>query len=206
MAEAAVVEPAKVIPAATSVPVPATVVTAPPTVIPDPVKPATPATPATPEAIKYDLKLSDKTSLDDAVLERTSAIAREMGLSNENAQKSLNFVDTEVAAHLARQRESFAKLSATWVGELKADKEFGGDKYNENVENAKRAVARFGSDSLKVALDETGLGNHPELVRIFSKIGRAMADDKFVVGTAVNGAAQKRTLTDMYAPKKTTEE
>lgn len=43
---------------------------------------------------------------------------------------------------------------------------------------------KFGSPELKQYLNETGLGNHPELVRIFANIGKAMSEDGLVTGNS----------------------
>ena len=73
--------------------------------------------------------------------------------------------------------------------------------FNESIELSKRVIDKFGSQELKQQLDATGFGNHPELVRIFSKIGKAMGDDKLVI---VNRQDQpKKTLAEkMYGDNK----
>ena len=40
---------------------------------------------------------------------------------------------------------------------------------------ARRAVRAFGSDQLSDLLNETGLGNHPEMIRAFAKIGAELS-------------------------------
>ncbi len=54
----------------------------------------------------------------------------------------------------------------------KADKEIGGDKLISNLSAAQRALDQFGTPELKEYLNTTGLGNHPDLVKTFVKIGR----------------------------------
>ena len=55
-----------------------------------------------------------------------------------------------------------------WEGALKKE---GGGAFDERIAAAKRAVRAFGSDELVAALDESGLGSHPDLVKAFVKIG-----------------------------------
>ena len=45
---------------------------------------------------------------------------------------------------------------------------------------ARDAVEKFGGDSLKQVLDKTGLGNHPEVVKAFAKVGRLIAEDEII--------------------------
>ena len=73
-----------------------------------------------------------------------------------------------------------AKQIEAWVGEIKADKEIGGANFDTSVRHAQAAAKKFGSPEFLAALDATGMGSHPELVRVFARIGKAMAEDTFV--------------------------
>lgn len=59
-----------------------------------------------------------------------------------------------------------------WGNEMK--KEYG-TAYDEKVGMARRAVRAFGSDQLSDLLNNTGLGNHPEMIRAFAKIGAELS-------------------------------
>jgi hypothetical protein len=72
--------------------------------------PPTPPAPTVPD--KYDLKLPDKSTVDKAVVERTAAKARELGLSQEHAQKTLDFVHQEIDAAAKAAVEASLKLTA----------------------------------------------------------------------------------------------
>jgi hypothetical protein len=63
------------------------------------------------------------------------------------------------------------------IGELK--KEFGA-AFQQKIELGHRAVEYFGGKPLKDFLDETGLGDHPVLVRTFAKMGAELGEDKLV--------------------------
>lgn len=127
---------------------------------------------------KYDLKLPDGTPLDSSEIEKTADYARERGLSNDAAQELLRRDHEAVMGYIDRAKEQVAQ----WASQAQADKEIGGDAFAGNVETAKRFFDRFGSPALKKALNDTGLGNHPELIRLGLKAGKAMADDSFVKG------------------------
>lgn len=141
-------------------------------------KPDDKGAPAVPE--KYDFKMPDGIELDTAAADEFSTIAKELGLSQENAQKV-----AEVGAKMVqRQQEAHLKQVEEWVGAVKADKEIGGEKLNENLAVARKTIETFGSPELKSLLNETGLGNHPEIVKLAYKIGKAISDDGFVRGGA----------------------
>lgn len=134
--------------------------------------------PGVPE--KYELKLPENSLLDPSRLEKIAAVAKERGLSNEAAQALVDHESQAVADFQKAQLEGLKKTSEKWVEELKADKEFGGEAFSKTAEAAKRVVARFGDQQFREALESTGLGNHPALVRVFARIGKAMSEDQFV--------------------------
>lgn len=82
-----------------------------------------------------------------------------------------------------RQAEAWQAQTEQWAADVKADKEIGGDKLTTNLSAAQRALDQFGTPELKEYLEGTGLGNHPELVKAFIKIGKAMSEDGMVDGS-----------------------
>lgn len=112
--------------------------------------------------------------------------AKELGLSKEQAQAYLDDKIAERASAEANIKTQVDELHKKWLDTVKADPEIGGAKLTESAEMAKRAVEQFGSDALKSFLDETGLGNHPEMIRAFANIGKKLANDKFISGQQVS--------------------
>jgi hypothetical protein len=84
-----------------------------------------------------------------------------------------------------REKEKDAALST-----LK--QEWGEDGWKANLVFVDQALQAFGDDDFKKYMDESGLGNDPRIIRAFSKIGAAMAEDKFVRGrSAPAGGPEK---------------
>jgi hypothetical protein len=79
-----------------------------------------------------------------------------------------------------------------WKETLKTDKEIGGDKAAEAAELSKRVLEKFGGPDLINALELTNLGNYPELIRCFSRIGRAMDSDKLILGNEAVSSPKSR--------------
>jgi hypothetical protein len=157
----------------------------------------------------YTLALPKDAVLEAGALERLTTFAKAEKLSPEVAQKALDLANAEVAADRTRQSEAntaaFKKLTVeAWPAELKADKEFGGEKFDATVIESKRAVEKFITPEEKQMLNETGWGNHPMLVRFFARVGRAMANDGLITGQAGSGLPSKTTADVLYgAPKAT---
>lgn len=132
--------------------------------------------PEVPES--YDLQMPDGIELDKASADEFTTIAKELKLDQATAQKL-----ADVAAKQAqRQVEAHTKLVESWVESVKADKEIGGDKLEENLGIARKALDTFGTPELRDVLNASGLGNHPEVIKAFVKAGKAIGEDKFVAG------------------------
>jgi hypothetical protein len=145
--------------------------------------------PVVPES--YELKMPDGVQLDSAAAEEFTAIAKELKLDQAAAQKL-----ADIGAKMAtRQAEAHAQLVETWTEQVKADKEIGGDNLDENLGIARKAIDTFGSPELKALLNSTGMGNHPEVVKLAFKVGKAISEDRFVTGSpkgnATNDPAKK---------------
>lgn len=137
--------------------------------------------PTIPEA--YEFKMPEGVEIDKDAAAEFSSIAKELKLDQAGAQKV-----ADVAVKMAqRQLEEHTKQVQGWVESAKSDKEFGGAKFDENLATAKKALDAFGSPALRKVLDETGLTNHPDMIRTFWKIGQAISEDGKVM-TAGSGA------------------
>lgn len=145
---------------------------------------ATPAAqPAAPEAVNYDdLQAPEGAQFNPESLGEFKTLATEMNLPKEQAQK---LADLGVKA-IQRQQERFmqavAAEHARWEEASRIDPEYGGDKLDESLGLANRALAEFASPEMLKLLKENKLGNHPEIIRTFVRVGRAINEDKIVTG------------------------
>lgn len=108
-------------------------------------------------------------------------VAADLGLSQDQAQSLVDLQAGRIQAASAEQSAAWEKQQADWQAAVRADREIGGSEMSARVGVAKRAIARFGSPALRKVLTETGLGNHPELVRFAYRVGRAIADDGVIL-------------------------
>lgn len=131
---------------------------------------------------KYEFQAAEGVELDTEALKEFEPVARELNLTNEQAQKLVDAYPKILAGVQQRQAEAWQKTTEQWAADVKADKEIGGDKLISNLSAAQRALDQFGTPELKEYLNTTGLGNHPDLVKTFVKIGKAMSEDGMVTG------------------------
>jgi hypothetical protein len=140
---------------------------------------------------KYeDFKLPETLKADAPIMGKFAEWAKSHNLTQEAAQGAVDLA-AEMQTGTAQQFQTAMEAQSTkWASESKADKEFGGDKFDENLGIAKTAMDKFGTPELKNLLEQSKLGNHPEVVRFFVRAGRAISQDGFVAGRAANNGAR----------------
>jgi hypothetical protein len=154
---------------------------------PEAAAPAAPeaAAPAAPEAApaKYELNMPEGVELAQADTDALVAVAREAKLDPKVVQK---IADIAAQRELARATEFQAQVEA-WGAAVKADKELGAPAA---LASAVKVVEAYGTPELRSLLSESGLGNHPELVRFVQKIAKAMSEDTLHAGSTRSGAGR----------------
>lgn len=134
---------------------------------------------------KYDLKKPENSLLSDAHLEALAAHAKEQGLSQEQAQTLLERDESAAQAGVQAMQDRAAQLSKQWLDQAKADPEIGGDKFEESVTLANRALEElFPGIEIRKFMDASGFGNHPSILKGFTKIGKMLQPEKIVQATS----------------------
>ena len=163
-------------------------------------KPAEGQKPAEPEGAPeaYEFAQPEGHAIDENVISKFSEVAKELNLTQANAQKVL---DTMAPAIAERQQAALQTLSAEWVEAAKSDAEYGGDKLGENLAIAKTALDKFATPEFTKLLNDTGLGNHPEVLRVFVRAGRAISQDSVIPGKAAPQPADRLATLYDNTPK-----
>lgn len=163
-------------------------------------KPATPARKDEPKPDdKIELTLPEGSHLKQEDVDKIASFAKEHGLSKDVAQKLLERESASLASRDQAALDQLAEQSEAWKQEIIADKDFGGEKAAETAQLAHDVAKRFGSETFVSELERTGLGNHPELVRMLARIGRAMSPDKMRGSGIPAGAQRKSTESKLYS-------
>lgn len=123
-----------------------------------------------------DLTLPDGAAVDQTQMAKYKDLAKNLNLKPEAAQAILDFEAERLSA-------GAAAAAAAWQEQVKQEH---GDKLPLVLATCAKAIDQFGGDELRTLLDQTGLGNHPLLVKAFYKAGTLMKEDKSV---SSNGTA-----------------
>lgn len=149
--------------------------------------------------VEIDIQVSPPAgmAMDEEALSAFLPIAREIGLTSAQAQRLVDLYADRMAAQSQGQDEAWARQLDSWCADCRHDPEIGGPNFEAKIAVARQALDRFGSADLKDLLDGLGIGNHPELVRLFYRIGRLTQED----GVAITATpSQARTPGEILYP------
>lgn len=152
---------------------------------------------STPPETYADFTMPEGVELDAAAVEQFAPVFKDLGLTQDQAQKLVDIEASRVQASEAGQVEAFNQLIDGWKNESLNDSEFGGDKFEESIGQAQKAIGEFGSPELKKLLDEHGVGNHPAMVRFMVKVGQTLKEDSPGGGKPTGG---KKDRVDVLYP------
>lgn len=141
---------------------------------------------------KYeDFKLPEGLEFDAEQVTQFKGVAKDLGLTQEQAQKLVDFDVARAKSLTEESQRAFVEMKDGWLATAKGDKEIGGTGFEQSTALARQALDAFGSPGLRDALTASGLGNHPEVIRAFAKIGKAISEDTLHFGKGEEAPAPK---------------
>jgi hypothetical protein len=145
-----------------------------------------------------DFTMPEGMQIDEAALTEAIPVFKELGLTQEQAQKVTDLQAKLVQAGSEKQVNDFNQLMSDWRTQTENDSEIGGDNFNENVKVAQAAITKYGTPELKQLLEEQGVGNHPEVVRFMVRVGKTLKED--VPGSPGTAVSQAQSRVDLLYP------
>jgi len=133
---------------------------------------------------KYEaFEMPKGVEIDQVLMDEFIPIARELNLSQSQAQQVAGLVPKIQAAVLQSQVQAYEDQTTKHIDEIKNDPEFGKGKFDATVGFAKRAMRDLGVEGdLEKAMEETGAGNHPAFIKAFARIGKMIGEDTIDFG------------------------
>ena len=149
-----------------------------------------------------EFKAPEGVSMDKAALEKFVPIAKELNLTQEQAQKVVDLYAGGILPAVHQQlAEAHVQQVEQWLEAARTDKEIGGAQFDASVSIAKKALDSFGTPELKAALDDSGLGNHPEVIRLLANIGKRISEDGLASLQSGGGGAKRSPAEVLYGSK-----
>jgi len=138
---------------------------------------------ATPDAYE-DFKLPEGFDWDDKVGGSFKEMAKEMGLSQDNAQKLVDLGAQMMGGQSTALQDASTAQAEEWYNESTS-------KFKDaDIQVANKALETFGTPELTAMLKATGLSNNPEVIGMFNRIGAATSEGKMIDSNTA--AAQSR--------------
>jgi hypothetical protein len=146
---------------------------------------------------KYaDWKVPDGFVLDATAAAEAAPLFKELGLTQEQGQKLVDFYSKNMVASKTASDKAFADARAGWVDQLKADPVLGkelapGGKVRTTVNSALESLQnpKLVSD-FKEAMDQSGMGDNPAFVRVIYALASKLTEGTYVQGQPVKGQAR----------------
>ncbi|WP_291301238.1 hypothetical protein [Desulfovibrio sp. MES5] len=111
---------------------------------------------------------------------------------NGNAATGQELLNRQIEQHMrqheAARHEQWQKQVSQWREEVAQDPQLGGVHMAANVARAQLALDRFDQGRhIGRLLEESGYGNHPEVLRFFNRVADALMEDSLVRGEPGGG-------------------
>lgn len=137
---------------------------------------------------KYeDFTLPEGFEISEERSELLTEFAKENNWTQEEAQKAVDLFTKVQQEEMQAHMDAWNQRQESWLDEIKAD-----ESLSKNIDATTSAIGKaldkFGSDELRSLMDPydpeknpegMGIGNHPELVRFFAKVGNLVGEDDF---------------------------
>ena len=136
--------------------------------------------------------------IDEGLVGKFFDEAHRIGLSKQQAAALIRFQTESMQDQMGEYEQE--NTQALENAEAAMRKEFG-NAYEEKLGMAQQAVKQFGGEELVNYLNDTGLGNSPELIRTFANIAKVVSNDEVLGGGGRQSfmsspAEAKQTITD----------
>lgn len=158
--------------------------------------PAASETPATGAPETYaDFTAPEGTTLDKELVAEVTPIFKELGLSQEAAQKLMDFHTSKFAKTNELLAKSVDDMRADWRNQVMSDKDIGGkiDQVKIELGRAKDRLPTEIRSAFDEAMNITGLGDHPAIVKGLYEMAKMVNEGSHVSGGGPSPNGQSKT-------------
>lgn len=153
---------------------------------------------------KYDVKVPEGMDVDTGLLDALTPTFKELGLSQEKVQKLVDKFAPAVQASAKAQHDVMMKQYHEQIeGWGKETRDMLGAEPAKALAPAAKFISTFAGKEaaeFRSLLNETGLGNHPLMVKVLIAAGKALSPDGFVDGGSgpMSGDSDEATVAKHY--------
>ena len=140
-----------------------------------------------------DFTLPEGFQMDSKALEEFLPMAKELGMTQESAQKAITMHANAISGVLAKQAEFRAEKFDEVMAEIKADKVLGGSKFDENLGKINAMLTEGVADTFLQAVAQVAqydVGKAKAYYARMDKLAREYAPDTHMIGGGVKTKEQ----------------
>ncbi len=135
-----------------------------------------------------EFKVPEGYQMDEKTLGEATKVFKDMNLSQENAQKLVDFYAAKSLEQAEQPYKQYEDMRNTWRDSIVKDKDLGNgvDNLRDDVKaNIGRTIDSLGpelSRSFREAMDLTGVGDHPAFVKAMNTLAQRLTEGQHVSG------------------------
>lgn len=156
------------------------------TLLTDKAEPKAEAPPKAPEEYE-DFKVPDGFTLDPEVATKAGTLFKELGLSQDGAQKLIDLYTAETAQAFEAPFKAYQDMRKGWRDEVIGDRELSHRLPQIKTNVTQMLNTHLGqklADQFREAMDMTGVGDHPAFVRAFDVLSSLLVEPRAHVAGA----------------------
>jgi hypothetical protein len=146
------------------------------------------------EEIKFS---SDDFVVAAPVAEEFVGIVNEHGLPRDVVAKLNGLQEKTMKAASDASSAHWNEMQTAWKNEVSADAEIGGTKTSAVLGSISKIMDEFGTPELRQALDVTGAGNNPHVIRFLAKVSKELGEGRPISG---NPTSAPKTHAELLFP------
>ena len=137
---------------------------------------------------KYsDFTAPEGFEIDKEVAAEAGAIFKDLNLSQANSQRLVDFYIKRIQEMNNAPAEFYETKQQEWKDQINSDPEIGGSKWNGTKASIGRLFDSLGdsalTDAFREAMDYTGAGNHPGVVKFLARVAQRLTEGGPVRGS-----------------------
>lgn len=132
-------------------------------------------------------------------------LAKAMNLDSDQAKQLMGLHEKFNEHSQAQMEGALTQQLADWADSARNDDEIGGPDavFDQKLAASKKALDRFATDEFKAVLQPfdpkdnptgMGIGNHPEILRLFHRLATQVTEDGAVIGGEAAQPATRETI------------
>lgn len=142
-----------------------------------------------------DFTIPEGSELDKATVSEVTPIFKELGLSQEGAQKLVDFYSNKIAANAKANQSAIESMREQWRSELKSDPDIGSklDVVAAEIGKLKVRLPEATRAAFDNFVNETGIGDNPILAKVLYEFSKLVNEGSHVSGSGPSPNGQTRS-------------